>query len=57
MKKAIYVLVLIISATAIFVLATLPARTVFGWFANDQVRAFYAALGFDVEDMLRLKIR
>ena len=25
--------------------------------ANDQVRAFYAALGFDVEDMLRLKIR
>ena len=40
MKKGFYVLVLIIGATAIFLLATLPARTVFGWFANDQVRAF-----------------
>jgi ADP-ribose pyrophosphatase YjhB (NUDIX family)/ribosomal protein S18 acetylase RimI-like enzyme len=25
--------------------------------ANDQVRAFYAALGFSVEDVMRLKIR
>ena len=40
MKKALYVLVLIIGATAIFVLATLPAQTVFGWFSTEQVRAF-----------------
>ena len=39
MRKFVYLLMLVIGAYLILLLATLPARTVFSWFTNNDIRA------------------